>query len=198
MYEPLMRTAMSKDLDIVATSWYKECVVNVGTVTNLAKVSTEAMGREDFLRYVYIRDSYQGIAYMWNKLYRREILLDGGALREFDESNKMGGDVIYLAQAILLAQRSMYVNKPIYHYRTRENSGSHTNLSSSMRDWVETYEYTIRLLIDKEWAKKDALQTGGLNHFQSAVFLKAITFEIWCELFLDGKTVDECKAAYIL
>ena len=46
----------------------------------------------------------------------------------------------------------------------------------------------------KEWAKKDALQTGGLNHFQSAVFLKAITFEIWCELFLDGKTVEDCKS----
>ncbi len=48
----------------------------------------------------------------------------------------------------------------------------------------------------KKWGKEEALRTGGLNYFQSAIFFKAITFEIWCELFLDGKTVEECKGSF--
>lgn len=50
--------------------------------------------------------------------------------------------------------------------------------------------------IIEKWGKEEALITGGLNYFQSAIFFKAITFEIWCELFLDGKTVEECKGSF--
>ena len=146
MYEILIREAIDNDLDIAASSWYKECKDNGGPVTNKKEVFAGVIGHEEFLRYVYMRDSYQGIAYMWNKIYKRETLVDERGLREFDESKKLGGDVIYLAQAILHAKKIMYIDKPFYHYRIRENSGSHTKLSSSMKDWVESYEYTIKLL----------------------------------------------------
>ncbi len=48
-----------------------------------------------------------------------------------------------------------------------------------------------------DWAQNKLNTMGGLNHFDSAVFLKMFTFEIWCQLYLDGLSVEECKACNI-
>lgn len=203
MYEILIREAIDNDLDIAASSWYKECKDNGGPVINEKEVPAGVIGCEEFLRYVYMRDSYQGIAYMWNKIYKRETLMDERGLREFDENKKLGGDVIYLAQAILHAKRIMYIDKPFYHYRIRENSGSHTKQSSSMRDWVESYEYTIKLLkkntippLTIDYAKrflayhameglKVAIENG--DEKEIAYFLKKMSDnrEVYCSLNAD-------------
>lgn len=45
----------------------------------------------------------------------------------------------------------------------------------------------------EEWADHALGVMGGLNHFRSALFLKMFTLEIWCELFLDGRSVEECR-----
>lgn len=44
-----------------------------------------------------------------------------------------------------------------------------------------------------EWADNKISVMGGLGYFDSAVFLKMFTFEIWCQLYLDGLSVEECK-----
>ena len=43
------------------------------------------------------------------------------------------------------------------------------------------------------WADSKLQTYGGLNHFQSSLFLKLFTLEIWCMLFIDGISVKECK-----
>lgn len=45
----------------------------------------------------------------------------------------------------------------------------------------------------EQWADHELGVIGGLNHFRSALFSKMFTLEIWCELFLDGRSVDDCK-----
>lgn len=45
----------------------------------------------------------------------------------------------------------------------------------------------------EQWAENELHVLGGLNHFRSALFFKLFTLEIWCQLFIDGYSVEECK-----
>lgn len=47
--------------------------------------------------------------------------------------------------------------------------------------------------IFEQWAEHELHVYGGLNSFQSALFFKMFTLEIWCQMFLDGRSVSECK-----
>lgn len=63
----------------------------------------------------------------------------------------------------------------------------HTVLNSARKRGIINCD-----LLD-DWADNRLTKMGGLNHFDSAAFLKMFTFEIWCQLYLDGMTVSECK-----
>ncbi len=45
----------------------------------------------------------------------------------------------------------------------------------------------------EQWAEHEIHVYGGLNYFQSALFLKMFTLEIWCQMFLDGHSRTECR-----
>lgn len=47
--------------------------------------------------------------------------------------------------------------------------------------------------IFEKWSDHELHVYGGLNYFQSALFFKMFTLEIWCQMFLDGKSVNECQ-----
>lgn len=147
MYEELMEYAEKYDLDMVASSWYKDDDSSSIAIKNQLEVDTGVFDRNDLLEYIYKRDYYRGFAYMWNKLYRRKMLEDnvGGKLR-FDEQFRIGGDVLFLAQAALRTKRAMYIDKPFYHYYQRSESGCHTKDLSKIREWIKTYEIIIRLM----------------------------------------------------
>lgn len=52
----------------------------------------KVFGKEMLLRYLYERDSYRAFAYIWDKLYKREVLYqDGKKPVFFDETIKLGG-----------------------------------------------------------------------------------------------------------
>ncbi|MBQ5473125.1 MAG: glycosyltransferase [Lachnospiraceae bacterium] len=142
MYEKMIQTAEYYKLDMVAAGWFK----NDEIITNEKEVVMEPFGRDQLLYYLYKRDAFRGFSYMWNKLYRRNVLQDtDGSLMEFDESLRLGGDVIYLAKAALNVGRVKYISESFYHYRIRKNSGSHTTDFNSYRDWIKSYEITIDL-----------------------------------------------------
>lgn len=147
MYEELMEYAEKYDLDMVASSWYKDDDSSSIAIKNQLEVDTGVFGRDDLLEYIYKRDYYRGVAYMWNKLYRRKMLEDnvGGKLR-FDEQFRLGGDVLFLAQAALRTKRAMYIDKSFYHYYQRSESGCHTKDLSKMREWIKAYEIIIKLM----------------------------------------------------
>ena len=147
MYETLINKAKETDADMVAGSWYKEKADASEAVVNAKDVGEEIFGRDELLRYIYERDAYQAFAYMWNKLYRREVLYDkADELIFFDETLELGGDVVYLARLALNAKQVVYVDKPFYHYRIKEMSGSHTTELKKLRDWVKAYEMTVGLM----------------------------------------------------
>lgn len=92
MYEKLVHAMLEQDVDIVAASWYKDIDTVSQKIENSGQVKKEAFGRNELLNYIYQRDSYRGFAYMWNKLYRRELFYDRkGELILFPEDLALGG-----------------------------------------------------------------------------------------------------------
>lgn len=148
MYQTLVTTMENEDLDLVASGWYREENTNQGIKTteirNDLKVNNGIINNDQLLQYIYMRDSYRGFAYMWNKLYKRNILRDKyGRLLLFDENIKLGGDVIYLAEAALNSKKTKYIDRAFYHYNQRTVSGCHTEDLNKLLDWLRAYEYVI-------------------------------------------------------
>lgn len=153
MYEILMGKAVKYDADIVAGSWYREYPQEDGAYESLAiinkdKVTNECMDTDELLRYLYIRDRYQGFSYMWNKLYKRKVVTnDFGELVMFDERLSLGGDVLYLGLAAIKCKKAVYVDRPFYHYRYRSQSGMHNLNTKKYLDWLNAYEQLYEALI---------------------------------------------------
>lgn len=150
MYQDMIIVMNNEDLDMVAVSWYKEFENQSIEIKNLLPVPDVAFDQKQLLGYIYKRDSYRGFAYMWNKMYRKDLLTDDeGEMILFDESLKLGGDVLYLAQAVIKVKKAKYINKAYYHYSQRENSGCHSTDLSKIRDWLLAYELVIELFEKK-------------------------------------------------
>ena len=144
MYEELAYALESTDSDMAISSWFYEDGRECKEITNKKSISEKVFGRNQLMRYVYERDSYRAFAYMWNKLYRRELLLDGeGNEIRFDEKLQLGGDVLFLAQLVLHTKKAVYLEKAFYHYLQRKNSGCHSVDLMKRRDWLKAYEMII-------------------------------------------------------
>lgn len=145
MYETLALESEREGLDLAAAGWYKEDGSQSREIKNDLPVSSGVFGRDELLRYLYMRDSYRGFAYMWDKLYRRELLKDKQGNRLlFREDLRLGGDVLYLAEAALKVKRAKYVDRAFYHYRQRSESGCHTKDVHRLRDWLRAYESVLQ------------------------------------------------------
>ena len=140
MYEELLMVGHRESAELVCGSWFKETANASIVAENKLPVQYGVFGRDDLLAYIYRRDDYQGFAYMWDKLYRRELMQ---GLR-FDEGLRIGGDVLALAEIALRVRRAVYLDKPFYHYLQRDGSGCHTDNVVSLLDWVRAYELSIR------------------------------------------------------
>lgn len=157
MYETLINCAEKDNLDMVASSWFMDDDFSSIQIKNKLEVNLDIFGKEELLGYIYKRDYYRGFAYMWNKLYKREVLTDDyGNMVKFDEQLKLGGDVLYLAEAAVRTERAKYIDKAFYHYYQREESGCHTKVLSKMKDWLKAYEKTIDLM-EQNGIQKDTI-----------------------------------------
>lgn len=144
MYEMLLSEMIKYDVELVASSWFSDTITESVEVINKLPITESVINKDMLLEYVYRRDSYRGFAYIWNKLYKKSLLCDqNNKLILFDESLKLGGDVLFLSEVVLNTNKAKYVNKAYYHYLQRENSGCHsTNLDKRM-DWLIAYKMII-------------------------------------------------------
>lgn len=144
MYSRLKDTLEAYDVDMVASGWIKEFPGRSVTVGNRGQVKHGVINQDEILKYVYHRDNYQGFAYMWNKLYRREALYgEDGNFLKFHEDLKLGGDIVYLAQILMNVKSAVYMEAPFYHYRQRSESGSHSRDVETWLGCLTAYDRVI-------------------------------------------------------
>jgi len=151
MYEQLVRVAVTDKVDLVACSWIKEYDDLTEVITNAMPVTSDVMTREQLLMYVYKRDMYRGLTYMWDKIYRRNMMFDDKhQLIEFREDLVLGGDVVYLARMVLNAKSARYIDKAYYHYYQRSDSGGHTIDLDKRLDWLQAYFIILEYISDNK------------------------------------------------
>ena len=147
MYESMIHELIANNLDIIAVGWCKQYDDHKIDMKNRKNAENGIFGRDKFLEYIYRRDDYQGFAFMWDKLYTRGTLTyANGELISFSEELKLGGDVLYLAEAALNANRIKYLDRCLYHYYQRSDSGMHALTCNKMSDWLESYRQVISLM----------------------------------------------------
>jgi glycosyltransferase involved in cell wall biosynthesis len=153
MYEQLVHALEMSDADMAISGFYREFEKENRSVLieNEKVVEPNVFGHEQLLRYLYERDSYRSFAYIWDKLYRREIICDDdGELILFDESMKLGGDVLYLAQCALNAKKAIYLDKAFYHYLQRDDSGCHLPDLERKQDNIRAYEIVSAKFLENQ------------------------------------------------
>ena len=151
MYEKLVLAIIEKEVDMVASAWYKDSDEESIRVSNKLPVSEAVFGKEELLNYLYKRDYYRGFAYMWNKLYKRNLFYKNNKLMLFDESLTLGGDVLYLGQLALNTQNAFYLDEPFYHYYQRDDSGCHSIDLCKRKDWLEAYKKLIAYVEETDY-----------------------------------------------
>lgn len=158
MYRILLEMAEYDNLDVAACSWTADYDNFSERIINGKNISDSVFSAAEALRYLYERDSYRGFAYMWNKLYSRELLQQAnGTLLKFADDLVIGGDVLYLGQVMLNAKRIRYTDSAFYHYRQHEKSGCHTKNLVHLKDWLLAYERLLAIFqgsgVEKETIK---------------------------------------------
>lgn len=146
MYFDLMNAAVNAEADMAAGGWRKEYKNYSQSMPNKKKLNNNELNRRELMTCVYRRDDFQRFAYIWDKLYRRELAYDRkGDLILFDTDLALGGDVVYLAQMLLNTRKAVFIDREYYHYRQREDSGCHTENLQKRMDWIHAYEVVIKM-----------------------------------------------------
>lgn len=146
MYEILLSAIEKTSAQMSVAGWFKDNATNSEPIRNIKPVKEGIFHRDELMRYIYIRDVYKAFAYMWDKLYKRELLeRPNGTPIRFDESLPIGGDVLFLAEVALNTKNAVYTDKCLYHYRQQEVSGCHTTNLEKLRSWIRSYEMVIDL-----------------------------------------------------
>ena len=144
MYEELLNAGLSVDADIIACGYCMDYSDRIVQMQNRYPVETGVMSRDSFLEYVYHRDFYKNVTgYIWNKLFKKEVLQTIDREVRFDESLKLGGDVLFFATAALNAVKFVYLDRCFYHYIQRSESGSHSENENFRMDGLVAYMKTI-------------------------------------------------------
>ena len=116
--ESLAETARKDDCDLVVADFYRVNGKRYVEKKHIKK--THVMGREEFAMEMAENpaDYYYGV--MWNKLYRKSILLEHQI--RCDTSMNWCEDFVLNLQVIRHAERFRALQKPIYYYMKRKGS----------------------------------------------------------------------------
>ena len=153
MFEHLLETIQCVDISIC--SYFK----NIGDVTesisNIKNIPNDVIQTEQMLLYPLKRDYYMGFCgYVWNKLYRAEVIKRSGL--QFDENIKYAMDILFY-ETLVTQEKCVgrYTSKQLYHYRQREGAITKSESFDVKIDILEVYKRVEELLPveHKYWAR---------------------------------------------
>lgn len=84
--------------------------------------------------------------YLWNKLYRRSILMNDNNYIIFDENVKILEDLLFNLRVAENVKKVSYICDPLYHYIQRENSALNSNNILKMESSLSVYLKIIKEL----------------------------------------------------
>lgn len=127
MYESLYRFALEHDAEMVTSAGYREYLKGRGPVLLLDNLPEGVYDMSDpsniLLNNIFsvgFNKKYSTNGAIWNKLYKKDIILD--VMNRFEDHFTIYEDSVINLAAILKASKIYIQHKPFYHHRERENS----------------------------------------------------------------------------
>lgn len=101
----------------------------------------------------------------WNKLYRREFLLQNHIIFDFRE--KIGEDLLFNIFCYSNMKRLKFVNKTYYNYKKRVNSAMSTQLKSRLNDQMRLFRKIVEIIGNR--VNNETIEILKLIHFISGI-----------------------------
>lgn len=111
-------------IDIVACSYNFAYEGKMEPANNRKKVPVYEMPVKQFLQYIYIRDDYREVAsYVWNKLFKNDVINGRGSKTRFDVTlGSSGDDILFAAECYMKAENIIYLPYCGYNYLQRKGA----------------------------------------------------------------------------
>ena len=122
-------------------SYYDEKKEEVEANFEGSKVN-EIIDKSDIYKMLLIDSSKNKYAYMatpWAKLYKMELLKNKSIL--FNKNLKIGEDMLFNLDTIVLGNKIIVVDELIYHYRIHKNSTGYRLADKFEENCINTYKY---------------------------------------------------------
>lgn len=108
-------------------------------------------------------DKWLFISYWWCAIYKRSMITENNIF--FSEKHVLGGDLLFLNQAVIAAKNFQIVDGVFYNYYRREDSGDSKILSEEkMRSALEIFEM-VTDNINEQILNSDAVYAFIFHHF---------------------------------
>ena len=144
MYYKIIQKMEAKNADLGICAFYKDWDDRKVRCSNDVVIGDDVFDREKVFLYALKRYDYKGFAvFIWNKVFKKDILLEDGICRSFNEELEIGEDVQFLAEATLKTKRAIYVDEALYHYYQRDTSLCHAGNFQQKKGPFTVYENLI-------------------------------------------------------
>ncbi|MBQ8261041.1 MAG: CDP-glycerol glycerophosphotransferase family protein [Lachnospiraceae bacterium] len=145
MYESIITKMEENDADMGVCGFYKNWDSKEIEMDNSPVIGEDVFDKERVFYYAFKRFSYKSFGgYLWNKVFRREVVKGTHPLL-FNETLKVGEDVLFFAEATLQIKNAICVNRALYHYYQRSSSLCHAGSIEERSGSLVTYRTLISL-----------------------------------------------------
>lgn len=176
MLEELYGALVNSQADIATCGYFFDKENEINVARNKKTVREGKIAAKDFLKYIYERDTYKGVAsYVWTRLFRAEIFHANKerAALTFERRLETCEDIYFVAQCHMRSGFVVYVAKPLYHYVQRPTSIMHQpEIGLKTLSTCRAYEMMIDLFEEEGVSNKiiDLLKRFYVYH--ASVLLK--------------------------
>ena len=115
--------------------------------------------------------------YLWSGIYRKEFVKH---IRLNESAGAAYQDIGFMLQAHFKADRAVYIDRPVYRYRT-DNTASSCFDKSAFRYLVQEYEYVDQLLQEKNVEWRSACHCKMFRQTRERIYMMARSGEFWTE-----------------
>ncbi|MCH5281308.1 MAG: glycosyltransferase [Lachnospiraceae bacterium] len=148
-YEKLLSVFEENEkVDIATCSYCMDYEGDIVKTENQRKVPITPMSIEEFLPYMYERDTYKAVGgYLWTKLIKKTVIKNDDGSLKICFRREFGGadDIAFVAELMLNSSYIQYIDKALYYYFQREGSIVHSNVANlNNLHWVEVYEWILK------------------------------------------------------
>ena len=162
MYEKLYNKAKKEKLDIVICGSYNVCESGKKEVELNRKIFGDKK-----------KNAFFGRMAVWNKIYKRELLLDSGLTFR---SKLWYEDLDFTIQILAKAKKVGYVNKPFYNYLIREGSTMNNSNVDRNLELLLAFDEVIK---NKELEKYNSIiEFLAIDHIYISAVVRIINADV--------------------